>query len=39
MMPDLFEEKTMQTHHILFVIWFAVVGVWLLNEFNRKNKK
>ena len=29
----------MQTHHILFVIWFAVVGVWLLNQFNRKNKK
>jgi hypothetical protein len=29
----------MQTHHILFVIWFAVVGFWLLNEFNRKNKK
>ena len=25
----------MQTHHILFVIWFAVVGVWLLNQFNR----
>jgi hypothetical protein len=29
----------MQIHHILFVIWFAVVGVWLLNQFNRKNKK
>ena len=29
----------MQTHHILFVIWFAVVGVWLRNQFNRKNKK
>ena len=29
----------MQTHHILFVTWFAVVGFWLLNEFNRKNKK
>ena len=29
----------MQTHHSLFVIWFAVVGFWLLNQFNRKNKK
>ena len=29
----------MQTHHILFVIWFAIVGFWLLNQFNRKNKK
>ena len=29
----------MQTHHILFVIWFAVVGFWLLNQFNRKKKK
>ena len=29
----------MQTHHILFVIWFAVVGFWLLNQFNRNNKK
>ena len=29
----------MQTHHILFVIWFAVVGFWLLNQFNRKNIK
>ncbi|MEY3653910.1 MAG: hypothetical protein RL739_2080 [Pseudomonadota bacterium] len=29
----------MQTHHILFVLWFVVVGFWLLNQFNRKNKK
>ena len=29
----------MQTHHILFVRWFVVVGFWLLNQFNRKNKK
>ena len=29
----------MQTHHIHFDIWFVVVGFWLLNQFNRKNKK
>jgi hypothetical protein len=29
----------MQIHHILFVLWFVVVGFWLLNQFNRKNKK
>ena len=29
----------MQTHHIQFVLWFVVVGFWLLNQFNRKNKK
>ena len=29
----------MQTHHILFIIWIVVVGFWLLNQFNRKNKK
>jgi positive regulator of sigma E activity len=29
----------MQIHHILFIIWFVVVGFWLLNQFNRKNKK
>jgi positive regulator of sigma E activity len=29
----------MQIHHILFILWFVVVGFWLLNQFNRKNKK
>jgi positive regulator of sigma E activity len=29
----------MQIHHILFILWFVVVGFWLLNQFSRKNKK
>ena len=29
----------MQIYHILFILWFVVVGFWLLNQFNRKNKK
>jgi positive regulator of sigma E activity len=29
----------MQIHHILFILWFVVVGFWLLNQFNRKKKK
>jgi len=33
------KENTMQIHHILFILWFVVVGFWLLNQFNRKNKK
>jgi flagellar biogenesis protein FliO len=30
------KETTMTITQILFVLWFVVVGIWLLNQFNKK---
>jgi len=26
----------MTINQILFVLWFIVVGIWILNQFNKK---
>jgi len=26
----------MTLNQILFVLWFIVVGIWILNQFNKK---
>jgi len=26
----------MTLNQILFVLWFVVVGIWILNQFNKK---
>lgn len=29
----------MQVIHLLFIAWFAVIGIWLLNHYYYKNVK
>jgi len=33
------QEKDMQVIHLLFIAWFAVIGIWLLNHYYYKNVK